>query len=159
MQATFDSLCARLGESGLRVLHSGPPLPTWPPTPGASVLLVGQAGPEVWPHFSRSAEYADGQPDPLDRWSERVIRAAAPDMTFYAPSGGPPYAPIHALAAGGAFHPSPLGMLAHVEFGLWTAFRGILISPEPVPASKPHPAPDPKVYAPCLLYTSPSPRD
>ena len=61
-----------------------------------------------------------------------------------------PIPPIHALARGGALHPSPLGMLAHTDFGLWVAVRGLLLSPDPLPLSDPIPAPDPSVFSDCF---------
>ena len=146
-QETFSHLCARLQESGLRILHSGPPAGDWPGDPRVrSILLVGQAGSELWPHFTQSPEHHDGAPNPLDRWSQRVIQAAAPQYRFFHPSGGPPYAPIHALVSSGAYSNSPLGILVHATFGLWTAFRGILVTEELLPPSPCLPAPDLRFY-------------
>ncbi len=150
-QARIDDLAARLGTSGLRILHSGGPTSTWPVDRRIrSLLLIGHRGSDFWRHFRASDEYQDGAPHPLDRWSARVIQAAAPDMTFVSPGDGPPFPPLHALACGGALHPSPLGMLAHTEFGLWVAIRGLLLSVEPLPASAPQPAPEPAHFAACF---------
>ena len=152
MSARLSALYAALLEHGLRVLHCGEPTADWPEDQPdiQRVLVIGHGGSEFWPAFQVSPEFGDGRPDPLDRWSRRVISTAAPDMTFVAPSEGPPFAPIHALATGGALHPSPLGMLAHVDFGLWTAIRGLLLCADPLPLSPAQPPPEDQAFADCF---------
>jgi len=148
----FEQLQERLLISGLRVLHSGPPTEGWPAPPHAiqSVLIIGHAGSEFWQHFKASPEFGDARPNPLDRWSRRVIQAAAPGLAFASPNDGPPYAPLHALCAGGSLFPSPLGMMAHAEFGLWTAVRGLLLCEETMPASAAAKLPAPSVFEACF---------
>ncbi len=96
------------------------------PEGGESVVLLGP-GPGFWPAFTGSSEYADGAPDPLDRWSKRVIGALADAWGGVAlfPSDGPPYPPFiaWALATGRAWA-SPVGLLCHDAQGLWCSFRG-----------------------------------
>ncbi len=85
--------------------------------------------PQFWEDFQKSPEYADGLPDPLDRYSKRVIGAFADALGVEAvfPSGGPPYPPFLEWALHGeGVYPSPTGMLVHDEFGLWISFRGAL---------------------------------
>ena len=151
-QDILNELQERLAINGLHLLHSGPPTAQWPAPPHsiASVLIVGQAGSSVWPHFRRSPEFVDGRTNPLDRWSRRVIQAAAPDMAFVCPSEGPSYAPLHALCAGGSLFPSPLGLLVHARFGLWTAVRGLLLSQEAVPPSPRTQPPPEAVFDQCF---------
>ena len=151
-QGDFEGLQERLRASGLRILHSGMPTADWPEPPHKiqSVLIIGHAGGEFWPYFSSSAEYKDGQPNPLDRWSARVIGAAAPGLAFASPNDGPPYPPIHALTRGGALHPSLLGMLVHSDFGLWTAVRGLLLCADPLPYSDTTQAPGAQDFADCI---------
>lgn len=103
-----------------------------PPAGGAgrTLILLGNTGSSFWPAFSRSEEYADGQPNPLDRWSERVITHLARELEARAafPFGGPPYQPFLRWARRAEdVEPSPLGMLIHPEYGLWHAYRGALI--------------------------------
>ncbi len=38
-----------------------------------SLVLVGNVGSAIWTSFVRSFEYTDGQADPMDRWSQRII--------------------------------------------------------------------------------------
>lgn len=109
---------------------------------GDSLLLLGP-GAGFWPLFTASPEYADGAPDPLDRWSKRVIGglAAAWGGTAVFPSDGPPYPPFitWALATGRIFA-SPVGLLCHDTQGLWCSFRGAVRLPG---APAPEPAPSP----------------
>ena len=46
------------------------------PHEGGTVVLLG-AGPAFWPVLQASPEGMDGKPDPVDRWSTRVIGALA----------------------------------------------------------------------------------
>lgn len=96
---------------------------------GDTLLLLGPAEPGFWAHFTASPEYSDAQPDPLDRWSKRVIGALATVHGAAAifPSDGPPYPPFisWALATGRAWR-SPVGLLVHDTAGLFASFRGAL---------------------------------
>jgi hypothetical protein len=93
---------------------------------GGTLILLG-AGPAFWPRFRAAPEATDGAPDPIDRWSARVIGAMAEALGggAYFPFGGPPYAPFidWALKSGEAFS-SPVGMLVHSEVGLMISYRG-----------------------------------
>lgn len=97
-----------------------------------TLILLG-AGPAFWPVFSTSDEGQDGRPDPIDRWSARVVAAMAKDMGAQAhyPFGGPPYAPFidWALKSGRAFS-SPTGMMVHDTVGLMISYRGALHFPQ-----------------------------
>lgn len=93
-----------------------------------TLILLG-AGSRFWPAFSASQEARDGAPDPIDRWSTRVIGgiAAAHGAAAHFPFGGPPHAPFidWALKSGRAFQ-SPIGMLVHDTVGLMISYRGAL---------------------------------
>jgi len=95
-----------------------------------SLLLIGQAGAEPWPHFLR---WRERQPqtiaNPLDNWSRQVIGDVA--HAFGARAVSPsdkPYLPFQqwAMRAEG-LKPSPLGILMHPRYGLWHAYRGALL--------------------------------
>lgn len=101
--------------------------------PTQSLVLVGNAGPEMWRRFTGAPEFADGAPDPLDRWTTRVLTAVADGLGAVAlfPFGGPTYLPIQRWAMRAEpVHPSPIGVLIHPEYGLWHAYRGALAFPE-----------------------------
>ncbi len=110
------------------------------------VVLVGAAGARGWSAFADSPEAGDGRPDPLDRWSRRVIGALAASLgarAFY-PFGGPPHWPFQRWAMRAeAAHVSPLGLLIHPDYGLWHSYRGALGFAQPiaVPALAPRPSP------------------
>jgi hypothetical protein len=95
----------------------------------ATIVLIGMAGQQGWSAFAESAERRDGAPDPLDRWSRRVIDGLAVlcgGRALY-PFGGPPYWPFQQWARRAEpVAPSPLGLLIHPEYGLWHSYRGAL---------------------------------
>ena len=92
----------------------------------SGLVLVGNAGSAMWTVFKRSVEFADGAPDPLDRWSRRIGKAIATELgaSVVFPFEGPPYPPFldWAKTTGQAF-PSPLSMYIHRTYGLWHAYR------------------------------------
>lgn len=124
------------------------------------LTVLGAAGPRAligmtpagWEVFSASAERADGQADPLDRWSMRLLPALADELGARGvayPFGGPPYAPFirWAFESGETFS-SPVGMLVHWRAGFWISFRGALIFESDV-AAVPAQPPCPPCPAPC----------
>ena len=122
-----------------------------------ALVMLGPAT-NFWPHFSASAEAQDGQPDPLDRWSSRVIGGLARELGAEPlfPFGGPPYHPFLDWAKRtGTTWSSPVGLLVHDRKGLFVSFRGALAFSEDLGLS----TPATEQPCNCLLYTSPSPRD
>lgn len=108
-----------------------------------SLLMIGPKEPGFWPHLQAQPEW-DGAPDPIDRWSRRVIGQLACDIGAKAlfPFGGPPYHPFYqwALRTGRVWD-SPVRLLIHASQGLMVSFRGALAIKEvvglPPPAAKP----------------------
>jgi hypothetical protein len=100
--------------------------------PVRGLLLIGNGGSSLWPVFSRSAEFADGRPDPLDRWSARVGTELAATLGGRAifPFEGPPVAPFLGWAERtGTAVSSRLSLFMHRHFGLWHAYRFALAVP------------------------------
>ena len=94
-----------------------------------SLVLLGPHEPGFWDCFTASDEYQDGRPNPLDRWSDRMITvlAARLNATPIFPFGGPPYQPfIRWAQASGRAHLSPVGLLVHDHAGLMVSYRGAL---------------------------------
>ena len=111
----------------------------------ASLVLLGPSA-QFWTVFCASDIYQDGLPDPVDRWSTKVISAIATDLDAKPifPFGGPPYAPFldWARASGRAWN-SPVGMLVHELTGLMVSYRGALAF------TKPLDLPDQTFHNPC----------
>lgn len=102
--------------------------------PARQLLLIGNGGSSLWPAFSQSTEFRDGQADPLDRWSKRVGGeiAARLDGRAIFPFDGPPYPPFLSWARKtGQVLPSPVSISMHAKFGLWHAYRFALAFSEP----------------------------
>ncbi|MDH3597807.1 MAG: ferredoxin [Rhodospirillales bacterium] len=121
-----------------------------------TLVLLGNVGPTLWSAFVVAPEYGDGAPDPLNRWSERVIGALADalDARPLFPFGRPPYRPFVAWAKRAEpVAESPLGMLIHPDHGLWHAYRGALAFAGeialPAPGRRPRPC-DTCATTPCL---------
>lgn len=109
-----------------------------------TIVMLGPHEPGFWPHFTASAEYQDGAPDPMNRWSTRVITALAHDLNAVAlfPFGGPPYQSfIRWAQSTGRSHLSPVGLLVHDVAGLMVSYRGALgfagVLDIPAPAPNP----------------------
>ncbi|MFN3209208.1 MAG: ferredoxin [Roseovarius sp.] len=119
-----------------------------------TLVLLGPLEPGFWPTFITSPEYKDAEPDPLDRWSLRVIDGLAHDLgaTAFYPFGGPPYQPFIAWArASGRAHLSPVGLLVHDTAGLMISYRGALGFEQRIDAPPPPPNPcDTCASQPCV---------
>lgn len=114
--------------------------------PISTVVLIGWFGRTGWAPFAAAPEASDGRPDPLDRWSTRVIGGLAEALGARPlfPFAGPPWWPF--LAWGRRAEPlaaSPLGLAIHPEVGLWHAWRGALGFADAFAAPPPAPVPSP----------------
>lgn len=107
--------------------HAGPEDDA--PEGTGTLVLLGPAEPGFWAHLTAQPEWADGKPDPVDRWSRRVIGRLACDLRAKAlfPFGGPPWRPFYrwALRSGRAWE-SPVRLLVHDTAGLMVSYRGAL---------------------------------
>jgi hypothetical protein len=115
-----------------------------------TLLLLGPDEPAFWPALTQSLEWQDKAPDPVDRWSERVIRAWADEIgaTALFPFGGPPYLPFFSWAERtGRIHASPIRLLVHDTAGLFVSFRGALALPMHIDLPQPP-------HAPCETCTA-----
>ncbi len=92
-----------------------------------TLFLLSPNEPGFWAHLTASPEFRDAAPDPIDRWSSRVISdiASKAGGTAYLPFGGPPWHPFITWAlASNAARPSPVTLLVHDRMGLWASWRG-----------------------------------
>lgn len=99
--------------------------------PAATVLLVGNAGPDLWRAFAASGVDRAAR-NPLDRWVDGHIERAAAAVGAEALSPmRAPWPPIQRWAAkADGVHASPLGLMIHPEYGLWHVYRGALLFAE-----------------------------
>jgi hypothetical protein len=115
---------------GLTPLGAFHPAPGDRAPPGTGTLvLLGPDGPRFWDRCRGAPEFGDGEADPLDRWSARVIGGLADGLGAAAvfPFGGPPWAPFTAWARqSGEAWGSPTGLLVHARLGLFVSYRGAL---------------------------------
>ncbi len=131
----LKTLQTRAVNHGLMVMGAFSPKDIFPQDEAAGLVLIG-ADVGFWSIFSQSAEHADGCPDPIDRWSKRVMAEIADgtNASLCFPSDGPPYAPFIAWAlATGRFWQSPTGMMVHDTAGLMISIRGAMTFPDRLP--------------------------
>lgn len=148
-----DDIAQALAGHGL-FLRGGwqpdPALDQLPSLPGGQsagvVWMVGVVGAAHWANFSASSFFADGLPDPLDRWSRAVGDALAArwgGLALY-PFTGPPYWPFQQWASRAEpLQDSPLMLRIHPVYGLWHAYRFALALPGAPPVGLAAPVPSP----------------
>lgn len=122
----YDAIADRVAPFGLIMRGGFHPVPA-DGLDAKTVVMIGNAGTDLWPIFSRDAPES---PHPLDTWVRACMAPIA--ETFGAdlvmPSDGPPYHPFQRWAMrSDPVHRSPLGLLIHPEFGLWHAYRAALL--------------------------------
>jgi hypothetical protein len=147
----FDALCRRATSLGLAVRGAFHPEAgefelALPAMRVGTIILLGFTGSLQWEGYLRSAEASDGLPDPLDRWSRRVIGSMAAETSAVPvyPSGVSPALPFQRLAARSEpVHRSPIGLLIHPQWGLWHAYRGALVLPDRIKLPNPVPSASP----------------
>lgn len=121
-----------------------------------AVFVVGSLSNALFKIFASSREATDGLPDPLDRFTRRVLTrlAESEGLGIVFPFEGPPYHPFQRWTLrAGSFSRSPMGVLAHSAFGPWAGLRAALLSPEPlaVPTAPPTEGPCPTCSdTPCM---------
>jgi len=155
--ADIEGLRAALAAHGLIVRggfhpESDDAVPAGPGT----LVMVGNAGPDMWDAFaSVRARYAD-RANPLDAWIADAVGEVARDVGAEAffPFGRPPHLPFQRWARRAEpVHPSPVGVLIHPDYGLWHAYRAALAFAErlelPAPDRRPAPC-ETCAEKPCL---------
>ena len=100
---------------------------------GALGVVIGNSG-ALWPRLCEALA-ADpvlaSDPDPLDRYTERALEAAAAATGVRAAivfAHRPPYPPIQRIAAhAGLAHLQPSHLCVHPVFGPWIAMRAVIV--------------------------------
>jgi epoxyqueuosine reductase len=143
---SYGDLLAQCRGEGLDVFggfHPGAGEPDLPPGT-ATLLLLGPHEPGFWARITATPEWRDGGPDPLDRWSARVIGSLAGRLGAKAlfPFTGPPWLPFFSWAERtGRAWPSPVRLLVHDRAGLMVSYRGALALRERLELPTPPEAP------------------
>ena len=137
---TYDDIVDAIRATGLTPRGGFHPEPedqvphVLPGVPCATLVLVGNAGPEMWRRFRASPE-SRLPVDPLNSFSRRVVGGLAEKLEAKAlyPFTGPPFLPFLKWAQRAEpVWPSPIGPLIHPKYGLWHAYRGALAFASPM---------------------------
>ena len=127
--AAFDAACAAVnGAPRLAALLDG----------AQRALVVGSGGPTFFDRFEAAGvEAVDGAPNPLDRYTRRVVDAAVTSVlgslgvghaVFFPFAGLSPLIPFQRLGrAAGVGPPGPLGLQIHPVYGPWWAYRALIV--------------------------------
>ena len=116
------------------------------------VILVGNAGPEMFRKFAKERDHRTAK---IDDWTRDVIGGLAEDLSAKAvfPFDTPPLPFLTWARRAGAGHVSPLGLNIHPTYGLWHAFRAALLFPVafdlPMQSAGAHPC-ETCIGKPCL---------
>jgi hypothetical protein len=96
--------------------------------PARFLILIGNAGPQMFSRFQREGGASHGS---LDDWCRKVIGDLAERLGAQAvypfDRPAPPF--LTWAKRSGASHQSPLGLGIHADYGLWHAYRAALIFP------------------------------
>ena len=92
------------------------------------IILIGNAGPDMFRRFAQERDYKTAK---IDDWTRDVIGGLAEDLSAKAvfPFDTPPLPFLTWARRAGAGHVSPLGLNIHPTYGLWHAFRAALLFP------------------------------
>ncbi len=92
------------------------------------VMLVGNAGPDMFRRFARERDHRTAK---IDDWTREAIGVLADDLSARAvfPFDMQPLPFLTWARRAGAGHVSPLGLNIHPTYGLWHAFRAALLFP------------------------------
>ena len=95
-------------------------------------ILVGNAGAQFWRAFS---EERPAGSDPVEAWTRGVLEQISADLgaEVLLPFVGPPFLPFLEWAKrSDPVTESPVGPLIHPVYGLWHAYRGMLLFREKI---------------------------
>jgi hypothetical protein len=123
-----NPILRRIAREGFAVLgYFEPDSSDHTPGEAKSVILIGNAGPDMFRRFAR----VRGPSDSLDEWTRGVIDPLAQDLDAQAlyPFDKPAHPFLTWARRGGGGHTSPLGLNIHPTYGLWHAYRAALLFP------------------------------
>jgi len=94
-----------------------------------TVLLIGNAGGDLWRAFSDAVPGREGR-NPLDNWLNPILEQLVSGLTcdLVLPNRGPDFPPIQDWAMRvEPVYRSPIGIMIHPEYGLWHVYRAALL--------------------------------
>ncbi len=128
----FDHILATVEDAGFLYLGG------FHPEPQQTLMLIGNAGPQMWQKFNASCDSGT-----LDQWSKTTITRLAKTIgaTALFPFDTPPHPFLTWAEKSGETFTSPIGLSIHPRYGLWHGYRAALIfecnlNLPPVTASK-----------------------
>ena len=102
----------------------------------STAIIVGNAGNQTsfdfWAAFQAGPHHKE---NPLETWTRDILSEIATELAadVLYPFDGPPYIPILTWAERAEpVHQTPFGPLIHPEYGLWHAYRGVLLFKETI---------------------------
>lgn len=115
----FDHILATVEDAGFLYLGG------IHPEPQQTLMLIGNAGPQMWQKFNASCDVTTT----LDQWSKTTITRLAEtiDAAALFPFDAPPHPFLTWAEKSGETFTSPLGLSIHPRYGLWHGYRAALI--------------------------------
>lgn len=162
MAATYSEITEWIAATGLLPrggFHPGPDDAVPPMADGRTtrtLILIGNAGPDLWQRLAPFLVRHPDLPNPLNSWVEQTVGLLAPVFGARAvyTHEGPPFRPFLRWAQRAEpVTPSPIGLLIHPVYGLWHAYRAALLFADEIalPPFVPAPSPcDSCAAKPCL---------
>ena len=93
------------------------------------VILIGNAGPDMFRRFARERDPVRNSMDAWTRDAVAQLAATLEAKACYPFDMSPPWPFLTWARRAGAGHVSPLGLNIHPEYGLWHAYRAALLFP------------------------------
>jgi len=116
----FDLILKQVEQAGFIYLGG------FHPEPQQTLVLIGNAGPQMWQNFSNSC---DTNTTTLDQWTKSIIAnlASVIDANALFPFDTPPHPFLTWAQKTGETFTSPMGLSIHPGYGLWHGYRAALV--------------------------------
>ncbi len=116
----FDDILKHVEDAGYLYLGG------FHPETGQTLVLIGNAGPQMWQNFSSSC---DTDLTTLDQWTKTTIKNLADTIDAKAlfPFDTPPHPFLTWAQKSGETFTSPIGLSIHPTYGLWHGYRAALV--------------------------------
>ena len=94
------------------------------------IILLANGGSRYWQSMQQAGSQTEQQSDPVDNYFYQIINdLLEPYFEYKVVYPGNHFLPLQGLGKlAGWHHESPLGLGIHPVFGLWFAYRGVILS-------------------------------